>query len=84
MEKDYKTAYEVFTKTLNDMMEEEHLGYDTCSREEVDVTIALAVKDFNHCWEELLLFALYGEDKKAKTRGLLRAKMKESKQNRYF
>ena len=80
MERTYKTAHDVFTKTLDEMMEEVHLGYGSCTVDEVDVTIALATKEFNHCWEELLLFALYGEDKQAKTRGLLRAKMKQARQ----
>lgn len=67
---------DLFAKVLADMMAEKGIDYNNYSVEEVHQFIKDGVSVSRECWEEYEMWLLYGDDKKAKTRALLRASMK--------
>ena len=73
----------IFTNELNEMMKDNGLDYSQCSKEEVRKTIALATSYSRKCYEDFMMWVLYGDNNRAKTLGLLRATLK-AKRNDIF
>lgn len=65
-------AESIFIKTLESLMNDYRINYDTCSKEYVDATIRLCTAEFYPIWNEFVMFAAYGDDKKLNTRILLK------------
>jgi len=71
----------IFMNELIKIMEEYKLNDQYCTKEEVRKTISLGVSVNQKCWEDLMIFVLYGNNKKAKTKGILRAMIKSNRFN---
>lgn len=60
-------ADHVFSAVLSEMMTECGIDYGICPTEQVDITIAMCCAEADQCWDELVLWAIHGDDQRAKT-----------------
>ena len=79
---DILSAESIFVSTLESLMNTYHINYDTCSKEAVDYTIRLCTAEFNSIWDEFMMYVIHGDDKKIKTKMLLK-KIIKNKINRF-
>ena len=68
-------AHVKFAKILEDMLDEKGIDHNNYTQKELHQFIKDGTSISQECWEEYLLWVLYGDDKKAKTRAMLRANM---------
>lgn len=77
-----KPSYELidapvkFTKILEDMLDEKGINHNNYTQKELHQFFRDGTSVFQECWEEYEMWLLYGDDKKAKTRAMLRASMR--------
>jgi hypothetical protein len=62
-----------FSAILADMMGEAGIDYETCTKSQVHTTMAICCKEFERCWDELVLWVVHGEDERAKTLEIVHA-----------
>lgn len=63
----------VFSAVLSEMMTQYGIDYDKCDRKAVDTTIAICCAEADACWDEFVLWAIHGDDQRAKTMEILAA-----------
>jgi uncharacterized HAD superfamily protein len=54
------------------MMTEHGITYETCTKKDVDVIIAICTSEFDNTWNDLMEYILYKEDAKARTLDFIR------------
>jgi hypothetical protein len=66
-------SYHVFSSVLSEEMGGQGIGYDSCTRTQVDSTIAICCEEFERCWDEFVLWVVHGDDERAKTLEIVHA-----------
>lgn len=69
-------ADELFTQAATQLMEEMGIGYDRYTKEEMHEFTQAVVAESSAIWEEFILWVTCGDDKRERTRMLLKANMK--------
>ncbi len=72
------TANKKFTDTLSELMTELGYDYNNYTKNEIDSMIYQCCREFDSIWDEFVLWTLYGDDKKAKTRALIRTGVRKN------
>ena len=82
-ENDYEliSMDDVFSNELIKLMKEYRIDNSCCSKEQFHKTIALATLQSRKCYEDFMMWVLYGDDSKARTLGLLKAILRNKSNN---
>ena len=68
-------ADELFTQAATQLMAEMGIGYDRYTKEEMHEFTQAVVAESSAIWEEFILWVTCGDDKRERTRMLLKANM---------
>lgn len=73
---DTKYAIDVFGNVLDEMMEERGLTLGRCTHEEITSIVRECTAMYGSTWTELLQHVVYGDAKRERTLGTIRANIR--------
>lgn len=65
-----------FAEVINQLMDELGMDASWCTREELHEAVRACYAVRGKCWDEFVLWCLYGDDTRAKTMALARAQIR--------
>lgn len=75
-------AWDLYAKTMDEIMQEIGISSDKFTREDLHDLARTGFGEFQKIYDEFILWVIYGNDKRAKTMAILKA-MKNKKGRRY-
>lgn len=71
-----KDADDIYTNTMNEIFDKFDVNLEKYTREEIHELAKLGTSQFSRCYDELMLWVLYGDNKRLFTRHLLKLAIK--------
>ena len=70
-----KSARQVFSDALSELMVEMGMDYDRYTKKEISQAIAICASEYESIWAYFMAWVEYGDDKGMQTRDIIRASL---------
>ena len=80
----FRNAEDIFNETLSTMMKEMNIDSEHYTKKEIHSFINVTTAQFGNTWDDYVLWFLYGDDKLAKFKNMMRICFKHGKRKFIF